>query len=145
MFCPNWDEKKNSKNPVFPTNYPSLQCEKKGGWVVLVNYLKPIQKNLQKLRSSFIKQHHRNCPTEPLSRSPPTSWRIWSQSQAARDEIYQDQSSIFGSLDESATKKHWCNWLEIQAASWLKWQAKVRPSGSAWMSQELSKSLVNGL
>lgn len=32
MFCPKWDEKKASKNPVFPTNYPNLQCEKER-WV----------------------------------------------------------------------------------------------------------------
>lgn len=78
MFCPKWDEKKASKNPVFPTNYPNLQCEKKKvGGKELVNYLlKPVQKKkLQKLRSSFIKQHHRNDSqlNEPLRFSGPLS------------------------------------------------------------------------
>lgn len=40
MFCPKWDEKTSKQKTIFPTNYPNLQCEKKAGWVVLVNYFK---------------------------------------------------------------------------------------------------------
>lgn len=120
--------KKASKNQLFQPTIPICNVKKKVGGL----YWSTTWSQFKKTRN-FVHRSSNNTATsqlnlwekEPLSTDPTpprTSWRIWSQSQAARDEIYQDQSSIFGSLD----------------------QAKLRPGGSAWMSQELRKWLVNG-